>query len=110
MRPLGGQAPAADFYPRPHMEGDEHTIIVPYLIVRFLPTPSHGGRLQAADDMYQAHDFYPRPHMKGDRRLAPKLLSRLYFYPRPHMEGDRYAKHNEITLTISTHAFTWRAT
>ena len=34
---VGLSSKSLDFYPRPHMEGDE---------AGFLPTPSHGGRQQ----------------------------------------------------------------
>ena len=34
----------ADFYPRPHMEGDRRQDLSDRYLVVFLPTPSHGGR------------------------------------------------------------------
>ena len=91
----GDQFPAfnidakANFYPRPHMEGDaklqSSTVINP----KFLPTPSHGGRLAL-------------------HKVRPLLL---HFYPRPHMEGDPASSDKILYLRrISTHALTWRAT
>ena len=37
-----------DFYPRPHMEGDIDDPDAEDELVKFLPTPSHGGRPSAA--------------------------------------------------------------
>ena len=57
---------------------------------KFLPTPSHGGRLVVLDWA---------------------IFALVHFYPRPHMEGDVI---NPLRLSnpdsISTHALTWRAT
>ena len=79
--------------------------------VRFLPTPSHGGRPPFPPYQIETgRHFYPRPHMEGDLPL-PLISSHIrgflptpshggrrvtnttnnlggYFYPRPHMEGD----------------------
>ena len=57
---------AANFYPRPHMEGDSSA----YLTIDSLV------------------DFYPRPHMEGDVTDRKSKSSSFNFYPRPHMEGD----------------------
>ena len=55
----------------------------------FLPTPSHGGRLELGDVYYWGYgDFYPRPHMEGDCSSCAQSLPVFDFYPRPHMEGD----------------------
>ena len=41
-------SPAAEnFYPRPHMEGDHVGGDNFFFGIKFLPTPSHGGRLSA---------------------------------------------------------------
>ena len=65
----------ADFYPRPHMEGDCLTPIAATALM----------------------DFYPRPHMEGDQAQFILTYEKEYFYPRPHMEGDEFgfnsAKH-----------------
>ena len=77
----------------------------------FLPTPSHGGRRFAIDEVtftltisthaltwrathqlsYSGNPllyFYPRPHMEGDGGLSGRAGRHRNFYPRPHMEGD----------------------
>ena len=79
----------ADFYPRPHMEGDQlkprslriffqaistHALTwratpacqVDIIVLKFLPTPSHGGRPFNSPASSQILHFYPRPHMEGD--------------------------------------------
>ena len=61
------QASEDNFYPRPHMEGDDS----------LLATIVCGS-------LY----FYPRPHMEGDWQMGQSGLIPRYFYPRPHMEGD----------------------
>ena len=60
------EAGRKNFYPRPHMEGDE---------------------IKEAERKMNMH-FYPRPHMEGDLSSHKSPPARLYFYPRPHMEGD----------------------
>ena len=101
----------SNFYPRPHMEGDEDLRELPVLdksisthaltwratsaglihsaVLLFLPTPSHGGRR---------------------RQVTFCLLQGENFYPRPHMEGDRFRDAVSLVVLISTHALTWRAT
>ena len=78
-----------NFYPRPHMEGDG-TRRSPFVVEKkFLPTPSHGGRLPAQQSRPTAHRFLPTPSHGGR--------------PRARQRGQH-------PLRISTHALTWRAT
>ena len=79
-----------NFYPRPHMEGDE----------------------QDGSSCNYYWNFYPRPHMEGDcARLYWSGVAKSYFYPRPHMEGDASSfRRHQSHIRISTHALTWRAT
>ena len=51
---VGLSSKSLDFYPRPHMEGDESKLKGLADEAGFLPTPSHGGR----------------PHMEGDSKHA----------------------------------------
>ena len=57
--------------------------------LKFLPTPSHGGRPKGLKPSSSSIYFYPRPHMEGDAQIGP---------------ADR------VVALISTHALTWRAT
>ena len=91
--------PSTNFYPRPHMEGDLTPQRRGAGIGRFLPTPSHGGRLWICRYWIPAKDFYPRPHMEGDRSDDDVFDTLENFYPRPHMEGD--SKHAEVQACIS---------
>ena len=43
---VGLSSKSLDFYPRPHMEGDESKLKGLADEAGFLPTPSHGGRQQ----------------------------------------------------------------
>ena len=112
----------ADFYPRPHMEGD---IVIPTSSIRckqFLPTPSHGGRHELHSWKRAGAKFLPTPSHGGRHRLLRRLRGargflptpshggrlfssassaslRVNFYPRPHMEGD--SKHAEVQACIS---------
>ena len=113
----------SNFYPRPHMEGDNIVCFpFPYACL-FLPTPSHGGRPCCKACMYNVSristhaltwratmvknirqqylsNFYPRPHMEGDQRERKSAIIKTGdFYPRPHMEGD--SKHAEVQACIS---------
>ena len=45
---VGLSSKSLDFYPRPHMEGDESKLKGLADEAGFLPTPSHGGRPEAA--------------------------------------------------------------
>ena len=124
----------SNFYPRPHMEGDNIVCFpFPYACL-FLPTPSHGGRPCCKACMYNVSristhaltwratmvknirqqylsNFYPRPHMEGDQRERKSAIIKTGdFYPRPHMEGDGKKLCRIDLESISTHALTWRAT
>ena len=80
--------------------------------LKFLPTPSHGGRPFGDCRINIAiRNFYPRPHMEGDPGRVGRAAADRHFYPRPHMEGD-YKLYGQrgISVCISTHALTWRAT
>ena len=106
-----GKEHEKNFYPRPHMEGDTVTSYGERYGFKFLPTPSHGGRLVIDTNHLFLDDFYPRPHMEGDLTVSlnvflsweflptPSHGGRRFsvavdrgdgdnFYPRPHMEGD----------------------
>ena len=80
----------ADFYPRPHVEGDMVFDWFSWQRDGFLSTPSRGGRLVDIgwDEAY-CH-FYPRPHVEGDANPTKIAKDVRDFYPRPHVEGDRY--------------------
>ena len=79
----------ANFYPRPHMEGD-----------RSRPESSGTGQ-----------NFYPRPHMEGDIRSLGLYASVHQFLPTPSHGGRRESVLKYLWLVmISTHALTWRAT
>ena len=86
------------------------------IVLKFLPTPSHGGRPVRRKFSSTTEYFYPRPHMEGDcdaqLRVGDQLISthaltwratfffpRIpewmeHFYPRPHMEGDACVSSN----------------
>ena len=66
---------------------------------RFLPTPSHGGRLLVCLQYHRPYRFLPTPSHGGRPRPAPATSSTDNFYPRPHMEGD--SKHAEVQACIS---------
>ncbi len=57
-----------NFYPRPHMEGDGYPRYIFLGSLRFLPTPSHGGRQRQWSFPLPLSNFYPRPHMEGDMK------------------------------------------
>ncbi len=48
--------------------------------------------------------------MEGDAEKLFEQAKQEDFYPRPHMEGDAGDYSAELTISISTHALTWRAT
>ena len=99
----------------------------------FLPTPSHGGRLDHSLSAPSVQLFLPtpshggRPRTKAGQRMGRQISTHALtwratahnpvfcpqfgdFYPRPHMEGDSEGIDFSPFLTISTHALTWRAT
>ena len=84
---------SADFYPRPHMEGDIWSEYSQYT-------------LPLTRTIY----FTPRPPMAGHDCFKRCYSGSLDFYPRPHMEGDIWSEDSQYTTVISTHALTWRAT
>ena len=121
------------FYPRPHMEGDGTTVTVNNLQDDFYPRPHMEGDFSRSHGWAQSPYFYPRPHMEGDILPNRDTLVGSNFYPRPHMEGDvgtdasqqmlseflptpshggrlRATPFFTVTVWISTHALTWRAT
>ena len=101
-----------DFYPRPHMEGDERYLPMRQCYPNFYPRPHmEGDRDGYLCQECRKYDFYPRPHMEGDTRIllgkrqdreflpTPShggrpvnsclaCITQIDFYPRPHMEGD----------------------
>ena len=80
------------------------------LATRFLPTPSHGGRLIRLKAQNKHLYFYPRPHMEGDDRLG---IGADNFSISTHAltwRATRWIRWGSNRLTISTHALTWRAT
>ena len=79
----------SDFYPRPHMEGDVRQDRPLRALYRFLPTPSHGGRL--AFSLHLCIISAISTHALTWRATLLSLEVR---------------RHNRI----STHALTWRAT
>ena len=89
VRKMSQQDAPGNFYPRPHVEGDSSFSKLVCSLIRFLPTPSRGGR---------------RYGLVRFRRSATN------FYPRPHVEGDADTESKLRSLQISTHALTWRAT
>ena len=102
---------AADFYPRPHMEGDAAVSELRGQVA--ISTHALTWRATTVLGMlYQApQDFYPRPHREGDCHLPLMQHYPRHFYPRPHMEGDMCTIGDMGGWqVISTHALTWRAT
>ena len=99
-----------DFYPRPHMEGDQQVKTVGSCLQIFLPTPSHGGRQWRNQAKNRPYHFYPRPHMEGDL-LGDKIDRQGGFLPTPSHGGrpPSFRRH-QSHIRISTHALTWRAT
>ena len=101
-----------DFYPRPHMEGDQPDLtgccICAISTHALTWRATHGCNYISKG----TKNFYPRPHMEGDQRArtvkqqcaaflpTPSHGGRLLhgsraslshdFYPRPHMEGDTF--------------------
>ena len=82
--------PRPYFYPRPHMEGDIGRSSSGSISNRFLPTPSHGGRLADGTIRFDTEIFLPTPSHGGRRMRGEEMGVTIWdFYPRPHMEGDR---------------------
>ena len=62
---VGLSSKSLDFYPRPHMEGDESKLKGLADEAGFLPTPSHGGRPEAAGGGRSNAAFLPTPSHGG---------------------------------------------
>ena len=82
------------------------------LLLEFLPTPSHGGRLCSIILEWSGKILFLPTPSHGGRRVLLQTPSVPYkdFYPRPHMEGDAGQNGGVLSPDISTHALTWRAT
>ena len=97
-----------NFYPRPHMEGDSANVFLPRLhhisthaltwratcqrhlyrpAGRFLPTPSHGGRLAPSAMSASKCVFLPTPSHGGRLRHPPYCTLILRFLPTPSHGG-----------------------
>ena len=122
-----------DFYPRPHVEGDlshVHKFLRPVISthaltwratrvaafgsaqpMRFLPTPSRGGRRFDTEINNSKMEFLPTPSRGGRRLRVPWLSLPIQFLPTPSRGGRLEGTiHHVQGEDISTHALTWRAT
>ena len=124
--------PYKDFYPRPHMEGDDFQARIP--IARMISThaltwrATRYGRYSTSTIVISTHALTWRAtrRLLGNQHqvcisthaltwratgaLAGMSIMYRHFYPRPHMEGDTVPPVVYPAGTISTHALTWRAT
>ena len=111
-RDKGRGAIEQHFYPRPHMEGDAALDSVSGGKIRFLPTPSHGGRLDkmrgwAVGDRISTHALTWRATVSDSRQHHPPAISTHALTWRATCRARRLAVKQRL---ISTHALTWRAT
>ena len=79
---------AADFYPRPRVEGDSSAKSCGGRPSVFLSTPSRRGRRSswAACGIVPSH-FYPRPRVEGDAIWWSKLIAENKFLSTPSRRG-----------------------
>ena len=78
----------ADFYPRPHMEGDACRSTGSISTMRFLPTPSHGGRpYEYCVENVRAIEFLPTPSHGGRRSKRSMCWQSWKFLPTPSHGG-----------------------
>ena len=103
-------AKTRDFYPRPHMEGDQRRTALIFLLwcisthaltwratltirdtlseLVFLPTPSHGGRQDSLACLGAIEISTHALTWRATQVCDDCCSLHAYFYPRPHMEGD----------------------
>ena len=100
-----------NFYPRPHMEGDRLREKNEDWRERFLPTPSHGGRLLMAIIPGLKPKFLPTPSHGGRHgNLQQVDLADVISTHALTWRATSPGRENQQNAEISTHALTWRAT